>query len=199
MINTLEDLQVYIAEYAMRFPPDARPRFLLRRSSIAVKDLVRLRSALNLPESYLACLRRFDLEGVSIGYFQVWPQAPGTDIVDRIMAANGSINPRLDYLQKERLYEVAGWDADHICVASQSSSMPGRVYWMADELPDSSAHPIATSFSEFLIAAGRLVQVGAQGDGQELLETFLSDLGNIMADVSLVGAWRMFAESALLG
>jgi len=196
-------LQEFAEAQADGLGPTVARRIILRSSPLGDADLEALRRHLALPDSYLECAARFDLRGVSLGYFQVGPYRQDVPLVDQLRQLNAETS--FEVLTRERLVIAGGMDADLLCVVSSNGLAPGRVAVVDIESgPKASVTFIAPGYGEFMLAAGGLWRLGltasrgGQPDAEATIQSFLQDLRYSLADEAMAEAWRPFAEVLLL-
>lgn len=162
MITNLKELQDY-TKRLMEKLPEIKNEILLCSPGCSEAQISQLIHALpNIPESYLRCIRQFNLFGVSIGYFRLWPGIlVGDDFIQGLIKTNLSeSNPVLQFLQRNGLYEVATWDTAPIAVASRTSNnRNGKVFLINCENDRIFVSPLAKDFEDFLLIAGNLDEI----------------------------------------
>lgn len=149
-----------------------KKRFALYAEGISIEDSNRLVSNIpNFPQSYLDCLKQYNVFGVDIGYFSISPCANNRkNIVDVLIFAQhpeASLVPR-DIVDPLDLYCVGDNNNDTIYVAGKNSPRykEGEVVAIHEFIL--SAKPeeyeryfltLAKDFEQFMILAGNLNEV----------------------------------------
>src|SRR5450830_720557 len=88
MLLELSDLKDYADELAKRLPRIAQ-KVTISEPGTSTDDLSVLDEAIKLPPIYKRCIRDFNLFGVSIGYFSIWPGSIKTaNMVEALRSAN---------------------------------------------------------------------------------------------------------------
>ena len=203
IFRSLRELQAFTEKAAEDVSPELADEEILRPSALSDEEIGLLRSELALPESYLECARQFDLRGMSLGYFQIGPYRQDVPLLDQLRQVNAETS--FETLTREHLVVVGGLDADLVCVVSNEGAVPGQVAVVSIENgPPVTAKTIASSYGEFMLAAGSLWRLGLEVEEKEqsipkpAVEGFLRDLRGLLADQSIAEAWRSFAEELLL-
>ena len=201
MIVTLNDLIAHTERQAAAEPLIASD-ILLRSPGLSAEEIARLRTSLpGLPEGYLRTASLIDLTTVSIGPFSLQPSLiGGSGLADRLVAANSPFNRFWPALCDHKLYEVAGYDGDPLCVVATGQTNTGAVVRLdkyADDVTRA-ASPIASSFEVFMIAAGRLDEMRSKGElGRAAQDRFLASLADLGIEGEAVKNWRWFTEDVL--
>lgn len=193
MIRSLDGLARITRRWA-REPSDFEEEEL-RSPGLSAAELRRLTDALpGMPTSYLDCLARFDLRDTSLSNFELTPGV-GDDLVQALLEANDPEQYLYSrYLGPNKLYIVASWEADWICVARDLPDRPGgevigiRMVGIAEPR----RYRMAPSFAVAMLVAGNLLKalddpgmVGMPG-----LERFLAGLAELGLDEEQQDAWR---------
>lgn len=158
MLKDIRDLQLYMCRSRNEIAA-IRERRLLCSPGCSEAECARLDEVLpGLPGSYVRCIRAFDLRLFEIGYFLMRPRFGKGGIVEKLILTNTSeSNPMLPFLRSYGLYEVAAWEADPVCVATDKSPFAdGAVLWVTLPEPRSQISPLASNFELFMIIAGNL-------------------------------------------
>jgi hypothetical protein len=201
MIRSLDDLIAFSEREATTEPLFAED-IRLREPGLPDDEVARLRTLLpRLPDDYLTIVARLDLTTASIGYFNLQPSAlVGSGFVDHLVSANSPSSAFWPVLARHRLVHIADTDLDPLCVAAIDAVRPGEVVRIDHEGldEDRGISPVAPSFEAFLLAAGRLDELRAQGDlGPAAQERFIATLADLRIGGDALRNWRWFAEVAL--
>lgn len=200
MIRSLEDVERYSRNHARDLPSIA-DSIELRRPGLNDLEVVGLRRAVpGLTDDYLDIARTWNLEPVSIGYFDLRPPAFGDNstMIDRLMAANGPANPMFDALVEFGVVEVASYAGDSIVLARKGSARSGQVFRLVPDVDfPLRLRFVANSFADLLKAATQLDSHRATGrEGVAGVESFLSGIADYIPDLA-IDEWRIFAEVTL--
>jgi hypothetical protein len=198
VINSLDDLERRSRQWAEDVS-ELSDEFVLGGPGLPPSEIEQLRKDLpGLPDSYIACLARFDLAKVGIGYFGLAPTPRAKrDVGERLRLANSDANPFADLLREADLYEVASFEGDPVTVRAAGSTRPGEVVWIdTTKRPDLVARPLAPDFETFLILAGRLYDAGDDG---EAVDGFFARLGDFDVPSAATDAWRAVASISDIG
>jgi hypothetical protein len=201
VIETMDDLVAYL-EQAAADDPVLGEDAVLRSPGCSERELERLATLLpGMPETYLACLRTYALAGITIGYFALSPHArDGQDVVDALVDQNDPTTVVSGEVATRNRFIVAAFESDWLCVAGRDGESPGRV-WRIDlgSGPEPSFSPVAESFADVLILAGRLDEMaGAGAEGQLPILEFLDSLQPLGLTDEEIGNWRFFAQMTFL-
>jgi hypothetical protein len=199
MIRSLDDLARITRQWARE--PDGFEDEELRSPGLSAAELRRLTDALpGMPASYLDCLARFDLRGASLSYLELTPGV-GDDLVQTLLEANDPeeyLHSR--YLEPNKLYIVASWEADWICVARDLPDRPGGEVIGIEMVgvAEPRTYRMAPSFAVAMLVAGNLLKalddpamVGMPG-----LERFVTGLAELGLDEEQQDAWRYLIGSS---
>ena len=91
MINDVEQIQSLLLEESKQFDdPIAKRRFFMTSPGCSHKRIIELKKVLpGIPDSYTKWIESINLNGVSLGYFELSPSAANsTDIVENLIDAN---------------------------------------------------------------------------------------------------------------
>jgi hypothetical protein len=160
MILNLYDLRDYADALAKRVPRIAH-RVLIDEPGISADNILHL-SALRLPPIYASCIQRFNLFGVAIGYFSLWPGSiKAGNMINALIHANQENHPAVQQARRSGLVLVAQEEANLVCVGQSDSNHPDRVY-MLDVMRSSATErqSVAQDFEKFLLLAGNLHEIG---------------------------------------
>ncbi len=194
MISSLNDLMDYSERYAAKRPTRAS-RVKLSAPGYPEDVLAELCKKLPyLPESYLKVVRRFQVMGKSIGYFNLWSGSIlNKNFVNCVVKANtDSDNPFLNFYDDNLVFEVGSHDPDIVCLGRKNSPICGQAYLLDFE---SSEDPIlrrlAISYEQMLILAGNLheTHVSYRNDKDVGFNEFLSRLSKLEVDDDIANLW----------
>lgn len=159
MITDISALKAHTIRMGEKLPA-LESEIVLKSPGIGQSDCARLKSSiLNLPESYLKCVQSLNVNGVLIGYFHLWPRGTkNVDLVDGLVKINSpENNPLWNFLKESGLFEVAAWEAEPICVASNKSTYEeGTILKISIAQPFPKVELLAQNFEAFLLIAGNL-------------------------------------------
>jgi hypothetical protein len=112
-----------------------------------------------LPPRYLSFVQQHQVNGISIGYFNLWPPPK------RVSSLSDSlISSHLDYAsfrqvaQARDLVIVGSFEADLICIGSAKDREPDAVY-MLEVDPGHALSAVANDFETLVILATNLHQI----------------------------------------
>lgn len=119
-----------------------------------------------LPSSYLQVIKKYNLNGITIGYFCVSPFSykPEGISFSLIKAHDDPFFPKA-FLERHKLYQVGSYNTDLVYVTTGTDQFANGEVLFVDEgfdiynPQDSQVHPLAKDFEQFLIIAGNLNQV----------------------------------------
>ena len=204
MLENLNDLKDYTRQVGDMLP-DLKSEIVLKSPGISQSDATRLKSALpDLPDSYLKCIQLLDVQGISIGYFRLWPSAARTSaLVESLIQINRpEQNPRSSFFQKSNLYEVAAWEAEPICVASNNSPhAAGAVFKISIVHPSPKVELLANNFETFLLLAGNLDAICHEYSQTENSESANAKFEHCLAHFALpaeaIATWKDISDVVL--
>ncbi|HAW71368.1 MAG TPA: hypothetical protein DHD79_03300 [Firmicutes bacterium] len=205
MITTLEELQLHTERWAVEAPIIAK-YILLASPGYSKEQLAKLTESLpGISESYLDCVAKLKLKSVMLNGFSLWPEWLGekSDMLDEIIYANTSYkNPLLKLYQSKKLYEVASYEGDSICIASTITDEPGYVYWLdRSSGPDIEINRMCDSFEKFLLCAGNLQDVATKHHDEDNKESavreFVEALKVMQLDDEETKSWESIAKMSL--
>jgi hypothetical protein len=158
-----------------------------------------------IPATYLSLIGPLHLDGVTIGYFRLFPEAyAGSDLVARVVSCNAAgENPLRETYCRDRVYQVASWEADPICVVHTAGpfAIGQTVLYNIGDL-EQPPHVLANTFAQFLLLLGNLDAVRRNysecANLPEAMSAFQVSVNTIMPDASseVVYAWKTIAEEA---
>lgn len=166
MIYTFKELQDYQLEIG-NFIGDLEGSVL---ASINLdKEEVRYKltkANINMPESYLDIITKYNVAGVSVGYFELSPTSGEKDIIKDLITTNADedVYFPVEFMRRNKMYYIASasFDAEVICIGAKGSKWGEGEILLLDfhrtmyNPQDEEIHPIAKNFEQFLIAAGNL-------------------------------------------
>ena len=172
MIKNIDDLKIKMKQDADEFSEEIYKKgFLIYRDGISDTQFSHLHDVLpELPETYTECLKKYNVLGVSVGYFSISPISWDSDsIVDSLIKAQSpeeSFLPRT-ILDPLGLYWIGNNNNDTIYVAGKNSPYEeGEIIAIhefilnAEEKDfDDYRMPLAKDFEQFLVIAGNLNEV----------------------------------------
>lgn len=207
MINNLKELQSFTEKLSRELPALTEDTLLVS-PGFTKEQCAKLKESLpEIPDSYLECLKKFKLKGVSLSYFSLWPTWRGKtiDTIDEIIQVNTSEkNPLIELLRKQNLFEVATFEGDTICVSSEDSMEPGYVFWIdnCSSGPEIEIYKLCDSFEKFLLCAGNLQEMGIKyGDEDNNSEAAKREFLVILEVLKLceeeIKSWGLIAEMSI--
>lgn len=148
-------------DLAGTLPPgiaDTAREVLLRRVD-SVDEMTRLQDVMpGLPPVYESVASAFDLFGVSLGYFQLWPSpTKATSLAGALLEAFEGRSERWVAGHGD-LIEVGGHVGDPLCVLSRYAVQPDRVV-ILDHSDTDRIDAVATDFEQLLVLAGNVVAI----------------------------------------
>lgn len=166
MIETITGLQKYILKDADDFEE------LMMTSPGCSKDRIRdLKAHLpGIPDSYIKWVEALNLNGISIGYFEVSPcSLHPEDMVANLIQGNEDGVMFWDQMRQYHLYSIATLDGYGIFVATTSSPYKeGEIIiidediYAAKDASEKYIYKLAKDFEQFLIVAGNLSQIHSE-------------------------------------
>jgi hypothetical protein len=162
MLLTLEDVRSYTQNIAKKFPAMASEIVLNREPLLIPEDVVRL---LKLPGSYVEVVEAYRVEGVSIGFFALWPSFKRDGLIGSLMRENDRTS--LVKAASSELVAVGRNEANILCVGAAPSNGEGRVF-LLDTMtsPARRLLELANAFGPFVILAANLHQISDLYDGE---------------------------------
>lgn len=174
MINNIKELQTYIKEQEERLFnkfPDQSTKDMLNLSSLGCLreriDLLK-KQIPELPASYTKWLEKLNLNGVSIGWFNLTPSSKHPiDAVENVLEAyEETFFPR-EFMEKHHMYQIGSNDVDMVCVTAGTDKFKnGEILFVEEGDPyepeDSQIYPLAEDFEQFLILAGNANQLARE-------------------------------------
>lgn len=169
MINDVEQIQSLLLEESKQFDdPIAKRRFFMTSPGCSHKRIIELKKVLpGIPDSYTKWIESINLNGVSLGYFELSPSAANsTDIVGNIIDANDTTMFR-NLMEKHGLYLIATTDYYGIFVANGSSKydegeiviIDEEIFSNLDRPRENNIQTLAKDFKEFLLGIANLYQI----------------------------------------
>lgn len=194
MIKTLDDVESYSRELA-HSSPEIAGEVELRRPGLSEVDAVALRRQLpGLPDDYLAIAKTWQLDGISIGIFNLWPgRGARLGLATKLIAANGPENPDFDALRCYQMLWVAMFEGDPVCLKARDAAKAGQVFWFPSHLAPSEPHFLACNFGDLLKAATELHAFSLSGQGVRGIPAFISAIAAYIPDLGR-DEWRSLAS-----
>jgi hypothetical protein len=194
VISSLEDLVRFTRKRASEEPQFA-DELELRVPGLSPAELDRLATALpGIPASYLECLAHLELRGVTLGVFNLQPAAAQETVEWLIDVNRPGDYLYVTYLAPNRLYHVASWGTDPICVARDLPDQAGGEVVGVDLEGGSEPrlYRAAPSFASAMVAAGRMLELAADPAlaGQAGLEQFIASLVDLGFDDEQQESWH---------
>ena len=183
MLEDLIDVQNYTKRLASTLP-DLAAEIILGSNGVAKDDLARLADEIGVPPVYRACAAAWNLYGVSLGYFALWPSfGKKGDLVTALLDANRDPGEPAATARSKGLVIVAREEANWICVGSATSGHPDVVFYMNTMAsPERKLTEIANSFDHFMILAANLHEIAysesvSVADGIEAISNCCAAVG----------------------
>ena len=198
MIETITGLQKYILKDADDFDE------LMMTSPGCSKDRIRdLKIDLpGIPDSYTKWVESLNLNGISIGYFEVSPcSLHPEDMVANLIQGNEDGVMFWEQMRQYHLYSIATLDGYGIFVATTSSPYKEGEIIIIDEdiyaekdASEKYIYKLAKDFEQFLIAAGNLNQIHREikednSNWEEKRSEFIERLKVLGVDEEYHPAW----------
>ena len=169
MINDVEQIQSLLLEESKQFDdPIAKRRFFMTSPGCSHKRIIELKKVLpGIPDSYTKWIESINLNGVSLGYFELSPSAANsTDIVENLIDANDTTMFR-NLMEKHGLYLIATTDYYGIFVAKGSSNydegeiviIDEEIFSNLDRQRENNIQTLAKDFKEFLLGIANIYQI----------------------------------------
>lgn len=163
MIKNIRELQEYILKDA-----DEYDELMMTSSGCSKERIVDLKAALpGIPDSYTKWVEALNLNGISIGYFELSPCSFNSeDMVANLIQGNQEGVMFWEQMRQYHLYSIATVDGYGIFAATVSSSFKEGEIIIIDEdiyaekeTPEKYIHQFAKDFEQFLIVAGNFNQI----------------------------------------
>ena len=200
-INALKEYTVYRGEKS----PRLKDKIVLKSPGCDLSGIAKIKKAFpDMPENYLTCAQTLNLSGIAIGYFQLSP--PGSTkigFIERLLQINNSeINPLWNFMSGKGLYEIAAWEAEPICVATNKSPyQEGAVLMIStvQPIPKESLH--TDNFESFLLIAGNLDAIRDRhfkaGDKTSANIEFEQCLARFSLPTEALNTWKQISKVVL--
>lgn len=156
---------------------------------------------LGIPSSYLEVLKKYNLNGVNIGGFNVSPFSYNPQgMLENLKEANDEPFFPKEFMKKHRLYHVGSCETDLICVTAGTEQFgEGEVLLIEEGIDisnpkDSQIHLLGKNFEQFLIIAGNFGQTRSEmnkdeSNYAEKKEEFYNRLIKLCIDNKYYIAW----------
>lgn len=202
MISSIDELVAFTQRRAASVPH----RIGITRPGSSIEAVARVAKQLpGIPTSYLSVIRELALDRVAIGYFWLSPEGfPGRDLTERVIACNDpSQNPLEGLFRRQRVYQVASWEADPIAVVHAEGlfKVGQTVLYNSGNFEDT-PEVIGNAFEDFLLLVGNLYAIrdkyGKTGGSQAMME-FEACLSHLVHQhqESIARTWKRVAEEVL--
>ncbi len=159
MIETLEDAFEFYTAREKEFASFGAN--VLKRRSTSFDGIYDVGTQFGLPDDYVRCARNIQMEGVTLGYFDLCPGEVG-DLCLSLLSLNSAAR-RIDH--SDRLIAVANFDADIVAVSKGDPFHLSATVFYVDVT--TSAQPViselAGNFCDFLTLASALDQSVLEG------------------------------------
>jgi len=203
MIRNLKDLSYYLKNLESAFEdPIHKASFKIYAPGITKKEEKLLRTNLkNIPETYLEIVRRYNLLGVSVGYFDCSPGDLYKNLVESLIDANchDTFFPK-EFMEKHRMYQIGSGNTDLVCVTAGTDQFKEGEILLVEEgydiynPQDDQIHPLAKDFEQFLIVAGNFDEIHCatiedNSNWEEKKNEFIERLRLLGVDENYHKAW----------
>jgi hypothetical protein len=194
MIKTLEDVERYSQEQA-RLSAEIADHIELRRPGLSEIEAAALRRQLpGLPDDYLEIAQTWQLDGISIGFFNLWPgRGAHSGLATKLIGANGMGNPGFDGLRHLQMLWVATFEGDPVCVGRKQAAKAGQVFWLPSHLASAQPRFLACNFGDLLKAATELHAFSLSGRGVDGVPALISAIGAYIPEFGHA-EWRDLAS-----
>ena len=183
MLQDLSDVQNYTKRVAST-APDLAAEIILNAIGVSEDDLARLADKIGLPPIYRSCAAAWNLYGVSIGYFGLWPDfGTKSELVSALLEVNQNSGEAAALAHSRGLVIVAREEANWICVGNALSDHPDVVFYMSTMASlERKLTEIANNFDHFVILAANLHDIAYSGwlsfeDGIEAMSNCCAAVG----------------------
>lgn len=123
LLKTINDVCAYTSEVSTRVPEIPEGVRVVAEERILPEAVV---SSLSLPASYVRVAENYRLEGVSIGYFSLWPSGLARPLSESLIEEN-SRQSIISRFHNKSLVAVASYEANPICVVTAGAREEGEV------------------------------------------------------------------------
>jgi hypothetical protein len=186
-MKDLEAMRAYLADTIDRFGPP-----------LPADELAELERILDLPRSYVDCLAKVGLDGVTLpGYCELSPSrgCRGT-FRERLLQVNNDAVWWRDVAIEQGLVEVAAWNEFPIFIVRGSHRNAGTVFHYNIDLMR--FQRIASSFEIFLLRVGRIARLlDEHGDAEAAITSFLGEIEPTVTTDEEREIWRNGVSVAL--
>jgi hypothetical protein len=205
MIKTIKELQNYVLNDLDKRDDLIFQRPCMMTSPGCSKQRVNeLKKQLpGIPDSYTKWVEAINLNGITVGYFQVSPSSYNdVDMVENIIKGNKDFIFE-EYIKKYHLYSVATIDGYGVFVATADSPFKEgeiiiidiEIYGETENL-ERWIYKLAQDFEQFLITAGNLNQIHREinkdnSNGEEKKKEFLERLKTLGVAEEYWNSWMM--------
>ena len=168
MLKDLDDVRTYTENLASAFPNLAE-EIVFRRNGVSAQDLDSLRGEIGIPPMYSACASAWQLHGISLGFFALWPgfqRKSGLVTALRDINVNHNADASVIAVHSKNSVIVAREEADWICVGNINSKYPDNVFY-ADFIESSAwvLIDISSNFKNFILLAANLHKIAYSNSG----------------------------------
>ena len=200
LIRSIDDVERYSRESA-RAAPEIADRIELRRPGLSEFEVAGLKRQLpGLPDDYLQIAIIWNLDGISIGYLNLWPgrfgeRRPGLSAA--LLGANSNESPFVGWLRSYQLLHIADFEGDPVCVAAKFTGSAGQV-WRFAPVEDPYVRPrlLAKNFGDLLKAATELHAFSMSARGTEGIDDLITALRWCIPGQAL-DEWRILASMVI--
>lgn len=199
MIKTLEDVERYSQDQA-GLSPETADHVELRRPGLTDLEAAALgRQLPGLSDDYLEIVRTWQLDGISIGYFNLWPGRFGSSsgFAARLVAANSPENPAFGLMRASQMLEVASFESDPVCLKATDTAMGRQVFWFPSHTLSRQPRFLACNFGDLLKAATELHAFSMSDRGADGIPGFISAITAYIPERGL-DEWRDLASMVIL-
>lgn len=190
MLITLEDVRSYTEEVAKKFPAIAAEIALKKEHLHLPEDVI---GSLKLPKSYVDVVEAYRVEGISIGFFALWPSFKRDALISSLIQENSQNSLTKTSSSGSELVAVGRNEANVVCVQAASSGDEGRVF-LLDTMtsPARRLLELAESFDRFVILAANLHQISDLHDGspEEAEREMVSCCRSLRCSSNQIDFWK---------
>jgi hypothetical protein len=204
MIKNIQELQNYILrDFNENDEEIFKRRHRMTSPGSSKEQIEHLKKTLqNIPESYSRWVEEINLNGISIGYFEVSPSSYNPEgMVANLIEGNQGEVMFHEYMNKYKLYSIATISDFGIFVATSASqfkegeiiAIDESIYAEEENLQEW-IFRIAKDFEQFLIIAGNLNQTYREfkEDTLKRRQEFFERLKILKVPEEYYKAWEMF-------
>jgi hypothetical protein len=183
-----------IAESRLDSTPRTADEVELRRPGLSELEATELRRQLpGLADDYVEIARTWRLDGISIGYFNLWPRRFGkrSGLAASLLGVNSPENPDFGTLRSFQMLEVSTWEGDPICLGAKHTGRAGQAFRLSSS-EDLSSQPrfLAKNFGDLLKAATQLHAFSLSGQGPLGVDNLILAIGAYIPNLAL-DEWRV--------